>query len=101
MAIIVLSKGVVACAVANLIVLIAFVVSPFKLKAQPLQIKASLSFLLRNKNDKEALICKGRALSLKGDTTNAISTIKLATAQATTPLDKTIIAILSGNAYKK
>ncbi len=54
-----------------------------------------------NKNDKEALICKGRALSLKGDTANAISTFKLATAQAATPLDKTIIAILSGNAYKK
>ena len=57
--------------------------------------------LRSNKNDKEALICKGRALSLKGDTTNAISTFKLATTQATTPLDKTIIAILSGNAYKK
>lgn len=57
--------------------------------------------LRSNKNDKEALICKGRALSLNGDTANAISTFKLATAQAATPLDKTIIAILSGNAYKK
>ncbi len=54
-----------------------------------------------NKNDKEALICLGRALSLKGDVEAAITTYKAAAAQATTPLDKTIIAILSGNTYKK
>lgn len=54
-----------------------------------------------NKNDREALICLGRALSLKGDVEGAITAYKAATAQATTPLDKTIIAILSGNTYKK
>ena len=57
--------------------------------------------LQSNKNDREALLCQGRALSLKGDVAGAIAAYQSATAQATTPLDKTIIAILTGNAYKK
>ena len=56
--------------------------------------------LHNNKNDKEALICQGRALNAQGNTGGAIAAYKSATAQATTPLDKTIIAILSGNTYK-
>lgn len=56
--------------------------------------------LNNNKKDKDALICLGRALSTKGDVEGAITAYKSATAQATAPLDKTIIAILSGNTYK-
>jgi len=53
-----------------------------------------------NKNDKDALICQGRALSEKGDLNAALAAFKLADAQSSDAFDKTIIALLTGHAYK-
>lgn len=57
--------------------------------------------LNNNKKDWEALTCKGRALNAKEDPAGAIAAYQSAATLATTPLDKTIIAILSGNSYKQ
>lgn len=57
--------------------------------------------LRNNKNDWEALTCQGRAYNAKNDAASAITSYKAAAAQASTPLDKTIIAILTGNSYKQ
>lgn len=56
--------------------------------------------LKSNKNDKDALICQGRALSEKGDLNAALAALKLAEAQSTDSFDKSIIALLTGHAYK-
>lgn len=56
--------------------------------------------LSNNKNDKDALICQGRALAIKGDLNGALATFKLADAQSTDAFDKTISTLLIGNTYK-
>ena len=56
--------------------------------------------LKTNKNDKDALICKGRALSLGGDVAGAVEALKAASTLSATPLDKIVVAILTGNVYK-
>ncbi len=56
--------------------------------------------LSSNKNDKDALICQGRALGAKGDLKGALVAFKLADAQSTDVFDKTISTLLIGNAYK-
>lgn len=56
--------------------------------------------LKSNKNDKDALICQGRALTEKGDLNAALAAFKLAEAQSTDSFDKAIIALLTGHAYK-
>jgi tetratricopeptide (TPR) repeat protein len=52
-----------------------------------------------DKNDKDALICQGRALSIKGDYTQALASYNLADAQSTDPLDKTKASFLIGDTY--
>lgn len=56
--------------------------------------------LNQNKNDKEALICQGRAYSAKGDLAAALAALQLAAKQTTDALDQAIIALVTGNAYK-
>jgi len=56
--------------------------------------------LKANKNDIDALICKGRAFSISGDVQGAVTTLKQAADLSPTPFDKTVVAILTGNAYK-
>jgi tetratricopeptide (TPR) repeat protein len=56
--------------------------------------------LTQNKNDKEALICQGRAYSAKGDLAPALAALQLAAKQTTDALDQSIIALVTGNAYK-
>ncbi len=56
--------------------------------------------LKNNKNDKDALICQGRALSERGDLNAALAAFKLADAQSSDAFDKTIIVLLTGHAYK-
>lgn len=56
--------------------------------------------LSSNKNDKDALICQGRALAINGDLNGALATFKLADMQSTDVFDKTISTLLIGNTYK-
>lgn len=56
--------------------------------------------LSQNKNDKDALICQGRAYSAKGEVAAALTALALAAQQTTEPLDQSIIALVTGNAYK-
>lgn len=56
--------------------------------------------LSNNKNDKDALLCQGRALSASGDLDAALAVFKSAAAQSTDAFDQTIIALLTGNAYQ-
>ena len=56
--------------------------------------------LNQNKNDKDALICQGRVYSAKGDLAAALAALQLAAKQTTDALDQTIIALVTGNAYK-
>lgn len=56
--------------------------------------------LNNNKNDKDALICQGRALSAKDDFNGALTAFKLVEVQSTDAFDKTIATLLIGNAYK-
>ncbi len=53
-----------------------------------------------NINDKDALICQGRSLAIKGDMVKALGSFKLANAQSTDVHDKVISTLLVGNAYK-
>lgn len=53
-----------------------------------------------NKNDKDALICQGRALAGKNDFNGALIAFKLADANSTDAFDKTISTLLIGNTYK-
>jgi len=57
--------------------------------------------LKANKNDKDALICKGRALSVSGDVNGAVAALKTAADLSVEPIDKMVVAILTGNVYKK
>lgn len=60
----------------------------------------SSKVLSKSKNDKDALICQGRALSAQGDLSGAVASLKAATENSTDVFDKTIASILMGNAYK-
>lgn len=53
-----------------------------------------------NKNDKEALICQGRVYSAQAKLDDALKSFKLAELQAVDTYDKTIIALVTGHAYK-
>ncbi|PPC94352.1 MAG: hypothetical protein CTY33_04845 [Methylotenera sp.] len=55
--------------------------------------------LASNKGNKDALICKGRALSALGNLPEATATFKSARESSQDIFDKLIISILSGNAY--
>lgn len=56
--------------------------------------------LSSNKNDKDGLICQGRALSGKGDFKAALDSFNAANKQSVDAFDKTIINLLTGNTYK-
>lgn len=53
-----------------------------------------------NKSDTDALICQGRALSVKGDFKSSLNSFNAATASAKSDFDKTISTLLTGHAYK-
>ncbi|NOT15036.1 MAG: hypothetical protein HOP21_05560 [Methylotenera sp.] len=65
-------------------------------KAMTLSEKA----LRQNKQDREALICKGRTLSANQDLNAALATFSAADALSTDALDKTVIALVISQAYK-
>ncbi|MGB4811316.1 MAG: hypothetical protein WBP13_02375 [Methylophilaceae bacterium] len=52
-----------------------------------------------NKNDRDALICLGRALVAKDDLNGALTAFKQADAQVGDAVDKAVSAMLIGNAY--
>ncbi|HYN53565.1 MAG TPA: hypothetical protein VES38_02530, partial [Methylotenera sp.] len=56
--------------------------------------------LSNNKNDRDALICQGRALSAKGDFKAALNSFNAATENSKDAFDKTISTLLAGQAYK-
>lgn len=53
-----------------------------------------------DKNDRDALICQGRLLSAKDDLNGAIAAFKAADTFSTDAFDKTVIALVTGHAYK-
>ncbi len=53
-----------------------------------------------NKNDRDALICQGRILSAKDDLNGALAAFKAADTFSTDAFDKTVIALITGHAYK-
>lgn len=53
-----------------------------------------------DKHDKEALICQGRVLSAQGKLDDALSSFKLADKESKDAFDKTIVALVTGHAYK-
>lgn len=53
-----------------------------------------------DKSDKDALICQGRVYSAQGKLEGALSSFKLADKQSKDAFDKTIIALVTGHAYK-
>jgi tetratricopeptide (TPR) repeat protein len=56
--------------------------------------------LSHHKSDKDALVCQGRALSAKGDLDAALSAFKEAEQLSTDALDKLLISVFTGQAYK-
>ncbi len=56
--------------------------------------------LSNNNNDKDALLCQGRALSAQGDLNGALAAFKLADALSINEFDKSIATLLTGHAYK-
>lgn len=55
--------------------------------------------LASNKNDKDGLICEGRALAGKGDFKGALNSFNAANTQAKDVFDKTITTLLIGNTH--
>ena len=55
--------------------------------------------LASNKNDKDGLICEGRALAGKGDFKAALNSFNAANTQAKDVFDKTITTLLIGNTH--
>lgn len=53
-----------------------------------------------DKNDRDALICQGRSLSVKNDLEGALQAFKAADALSVDALDSSVIALVSGHAYK-
>jgi len=56
--------------------------------------------LIGNKNDKDVLVCQGRALAAKGDFDAALTAFKSAEVQSSDAFDKTIATLLIGNTYR-
>lgn len=56
--------------------------------------------LSANKQDRDALICHGRVLSTKADLQGALVSFKAADELSTDTFDHTIIALVTGHAYK-
>lgn len=56
--------------------------------------------LNNNKNDRDALICQGRALIAQGDFNGALTAFKSADLQSKEAFDKTITTLLIGHTYK-
>lgn len=56
--------------------------------------------LKRDKNDKDALLCQGRAYSNSGNLNAAITAFQAAEKQSADAFDKTIVALLTGQAYQ-
>jgi tetratricopeptide (TPR) repeat protein len=69
-----------------------------------MDLSTALSFatkaLSADKHDKEALICQGRVHSAQGNLDDALSSFKLADKESKDAFDKTIIALVTGHAYK-
>lgn len=53
-----------------------------------------------NKQDRDALICHGRILSTKADLQGALASFKAADELSTDAFDRTVIAFVTGHAYK-
>lgn len=53
-----------------------------------------------NMNDRDALICQGRSLSAENDLEGALQAFKAADALSADALDRAVIALVSGHAYK-
>lgn len=53
-----------------------------------------------NSQDKDALICHGRALAANDDLAAALAAFKLADAQSVDAFDKTVVSMLIGNTHK-
>lgn len=62
-------------------------------------LQLSNAALEKNKADKDAYICKARALSAAGDLPEATAAFKLAAENTQDVFDQLLISILSGNAY--
>ena len=58
------------------------------------------NILSSRKNDKDALICQGRALMANNDFQGALTAFKSANLNSTEAFDKTIATLLIGNTYK-
>ncbi len=56
--------------------------------------------LSTNSSDKDALLCQGRAYSVRGDFTNAVRIFELAERNSREGLDKIVAVFLSANAHK-
>jgi len=61
---------------------------------------SSAKALNANKQDRDALMCQGRILSAKGDLQGALASFKSADALSTDAFDRTVIALITGHAYK-
>lgn len=53
-----------------------------------------------DKNDRDALICQGRSLSAKSDLNGALLAFKTADTLSADALDRAVIALITGHAYK-
>lgn len=56
--------------------------------------------LSASRSDRDALICQGRTLSAQGNLESALAAFKSADKFSTDAFDKTIIALITGHAYK-
>ncbi len=61
---------------------------------------SSVKALNIDKNDRDALICKGRILSAKDDLNGALAAFKSADALSVDAFDRTVIALITSHAYK-
>lgn len=61
---------------------------------------SSTKALNNNKDDRDALICQGRILSAKDDLKGALAAFKSADAFSVDAFDRTVIALITGHAYK-
>ena len=65
-------------------------------KASALAIKA----LTANNRDRDALMCQGRTYSAQGDLKSALAAFKSAETLSNDAFDKTVVALVTGHAYK-
>jgi len=62
--------------------------------------KLAIKALNINKNDRDALMCQGRIYSAQDDLTSALTAFKSADKLSNDAFDKTIVALVTGHAYK-